>query len=47
MPFELVARAITRRYDPPVDHRTDPVLDGDDIDELVNEQLQRGNVDRR
>lgn len=42
MPFELVARAITRH----TDHRLDPVP-GDDIDELVNQQLQRGRTDRR
>jgi hypothetical protein len=46
MPFDMVARAITRRYEPPTDHRLDP-QDGDDIDELVNEQLQRGKADRR
>jgi hypothetical protein len=46
IPFELVARAITRRYDPPADHRLGP-QDGDDIDELVNESLQRGKADRR
>jgi hypothetical protein len=46
MPFDLVARAITRRYEPPTDHRLDP-QPGDDIDELVNESLLRGKADRR